>query len=167
MKLAVKAAIILSVLACLSPPLGAEIKRGDWAVGINYPGLSGKYFFSDNFSLEVRGQKGDNIFTGGLRGNLYFNPAYKTVLFSGVEADYLAFKGEESKGTGLAGEVFFGLEYFFLDNFSFQADLGPAYIHLKDNDSALTVSGIEYVVNFGFNWYPGKGNKREKEEWDQ
>jgi hypothetical protein len=162
-----KTVVVLSLFCCLVTPLRAEVHKGDWALGLNYPGLSGKYFFSDNFSLEARGQKGDDIFTGGLRGNIYFNPAYKTILFSGLEADYLTFKGEESKGTGLAGEVFFGLEYFFMDNFSFQADFGPAYIHLKDNDSSLSVSGIEYVVNFGFNWYPGKGPTRENEEWDQ
>ena len=162
-----KIAVIAALFCCLAAPARAEVHKGDWALGLNYPGLGGKYFLGEHFSLEARGQKGDDVFTGGLRGNFYFNPAYKTVLLSGVGADYLTFKGEESKGTGLAGEVFFGLEYFFLDNFSFQADFGPAYIRLKDNDTALSVSGLEYVVNFGFHWYPGRGAKQAKEEWDQ
>ena len=55
-----------------------------------------------------------------------------------------------------AGEAFLGLEYFFQKRWSLQVDGGPALISLKDRDSSLSVQGVEYVVNFGINWYFNK-----------
>ncbi len=125
------------------------------AVGLNYPGVGVKYLFSDKLSLELRGQFADDIVIGGLRGSYYFNPASDTVIFMGIESDYVSFKGAESKGNGFAEELYLGLEFFLSGHFSLQVDFGPAFIILKDKDSALSVNGIEYVVNFGTNWYFG------------
>ncbi len=87
----------------------------------------------------------------------------------GIESDYVSFKGEESKGNGFAEELYLGLEFFLLDHFSRQVDFGPAFIILKDNDSALNVNGIEYGINFGTNWYFGsqKGTSQSKAEEEE
>lgn len=126
-----------------------------WGVGLNYPGAGIKYLFNNRLSLELRGQFADDIVIGGLRGNYYFNPDSNAVLFMGIESDYVSFKGEESKGHGFAEELYLGIEFFLLSRFSLQVDFGPAFIILKDKESSLSVNGIEYVVNFGLNWYFG------------
>jgi hypothetical protein len=157
---------VLSFLMLYAMVTGEELAPR-WGVGLNYPGAGVKYLFNDKLSLELRGQFAANIVVGGFRGNYYFNPASTTVIFMGIESDYVNFKGEESKGNGFAEELYFGLEFFLLDHFSLQVDFGPAFIVLKDKDSSLTLNGIEYVVNFGTNWYFGsqKGtSQREGEE---
>ncbi len=148
------ALLVLSLLMLYTMARGEELVPR-WGVGLNYPGAGVKYLFNDKLSLELRGQFADNIVVGGVRGNYYFNPVSNTVIFMGLESDYVSFKGAESKGYGFAEELYLGLEFFLLDHFSLQVDFGPAFIILKDKNSALSVNGIEYVINFGTNWYFG------------
>lgn len=137
--------------------LYGEVAKGDLGIGINYPGVGVRYFLTDKISLEAKGQIGTDIFVGGLRGYYYFKSVEKLLPFAGLEADFVTFKGDDSEGTGFAGEIFVGGEYFFAKSFSVQLDLGPAYISLKDTkDTSESVSGLEYVVNFGINYYFGK-----------
>lgn len=134
-----------------------EVAKGDLGIGINFPGIGVRYFLSDKISLEVKGQIEKDIFVGGLRGYYYFKSKEKLLPFVGLEADFVTFKGDESEGTGFAGEIFVGGEYFFAKSFSVQLDLGPAFISLKDTkDTSESVNGLEYVVNFGINYYFGK-----------
>lgn len=155
MKNALKTALLMFFLFLPWSTITGEELMPHWGVALNYPGAGIKYLFNDQLSLEVRGQFAEDIVVGGLRGNYYFNPGNKTVLFMGVESDYVSFKGTESKGNGFAEELYLGMEFFLARYFSLQVDFGPAFIVLKDKDSALSVSGIEYVVNFGINWYFG------------
>lgn len=154
--LPVKSALFFCLLFTLSFPVYAELAKGDFGVGLNYPGLGVRYFLCDKISLEGKGQFEKDIFVGGLRGYYYFKPEAKVLPFIGLEADFVSFKGEESKGIGFAGELFVGGEYFFAKKLSLQLDFGPAYIFLKDKDTSEDVGGIEYVVNFGINYYFGK-----------
>ena len=82
----------------------------------------------------------------------------------GLEADYIGYKGKVSQGSGAAGEVFCGFEYFISPAFSFQSDFGPAYIYLKDRHNPVSVNGIEYVSNFAFTLYFG-GRKSGEGTW--
>ena len=148
---------LLFSTALLCDYIYGEVAKSDFGIGVNYPGLGARYFLSDKISLEAKGQIEKDIFVGGLRGYYYFSPKAKYLLFAGLEGDFVTFKGDESKGTGFAGEIFVGSEYFFNKKFSVQLDLGPAYISLKDTkDTTESVSGLEYVVNFGINYYFGK-----------
>ena len=131
----------------------AEVSKGDFGVGLNYPGFGARYFFSNKISGELKGQMEEDVFVGGLRGYYYFSPKAKYLLFAGLEGDFTSFKGEVSEGTGFASEVFFGGEYFFTKRFSVQLDFGPAWISLADKSTSESVSGLEYVVNFGVNYY--------------
>jgi len=131
----------------------AEAVKGDFGVGLNYPGIGIRYLFSNRLSLECKGQYADDITVAGLRGYYYLSSRANILLFTGIETDYISFKGEESEGTGIASEFFVGGEYFFIRNISIQLDIGPAYIYLKDKDVSVTVDGIEYVVNIGINYY--------------
>lgn len=162
MKYAFKTAgLLFFLLLPFSAAIGEELMPR-WGVGLNYPGAGIKYLFNDQLSLELRGQFADDIVIGGLRGNYYFNPGSNAVLFIGLESDYVNFKGEESKGHGFAEELYLGIEFFLLSHFSLQVDFGPAFIILKDKESSLSVNGIEYVVNFGVNWYFGSQQETDR-----
>jgi outer membrane protein W len=169
MKSIFKTALLLFFLLLPYYTVAGEELTPRWGVGLNYPGAGIKYLFNDKLSLELRGQFAEDIVIGGLRGNYYFNPDSNAVLFIGIESDYVSFKGEESKGNGFAEELYLGIEFFLLSHFSLQVDFGPAFIVLKDKDSSLSVNGIEYVVNFGVNWYFGSqnGTSRHKEEEEE
>jgi len=137
----------------------AGVSKGDFGVGLNYPGLGARYFFSDKMATELKVQTENNIFVGGLRGYYYFSPKAQYLLFAGLEGDFVTFKGDVSEGTGFATEVFVGGEYFFAKQLSLLLDFGTALISLADKSTSESVSGIEYVVNFGINYYFGRGGK--------
>ena len=136
---------------------GPNIRRGTIGLGLNYPGLGIRYFISDLCALEARGQADKTSAIGGLRVYDYSRPSKSMFLFWGVEADYISFKGEVSRGSGAAAELFGGFEYFALSSVSIQVDFGPAYIYLKDRHEPVSAGGLEYVANFGFNLYWGGG----------
>lgn len=154
--LMVRSALFFCLFFTFSFPVYAGFVKGDFGIGLNYPGFGVRYFLSDKISLEGKGQFEKDIFVGGLRGYYYFKPEAKVLSFVGLEADFVSFKGEESEGNGFAGELFVGGEYFFAKKLSMQLDFGPAYIFLEDKDTSEFVGDIEYVVNFGINYYFGK-----------
>ena len=141
------------------PPSDDEIGAGTFSLGVNYPGVGLKYFLSDSYALEARGQaqSGDDV--GGVRAYRYFRPG-RVLLYVGFEADYDRFKGAVSKGAGYGGEVFGGIEYLVAPHVGVQVDFGPAYIELKDASTSLTAGGLEYVMNFGVNYYFGLRERR-------
>ncbi|MFA5857890.1 MAG: hypothetical protein WC955_02375 [Elusimicrobiota bacterium] len=143
-------------LLFLAPVVYGEVVKGDIGLGLNYPGVGVRYFLSDKISLELKSQSENNIILGGFRGYWYFRPIKTILPFAGVEVDYASFKGNNSEGTGITGEVFAGIEHFFVKSFSVQLDFGPAIVSLTDKGSSESVNDLEYVVNFGINYYFGK-----------
>ncbi len=153
-----RAAFCLLVVSALCRPAvsaaaGDSISQGKFGLGLNYPGLGARYFLTDHYCLEAKGQFEKDIVVGGLRTSRYFSSTGGLFPFIGLEADYVHFKGAVSKGSGFAGELFAGGEYFFTKRFSAQLDFGPAYVSLKDRPTSSSVDGIEYVFNFGMNFY--------------
>ena len=146
--------LIQSRRVCASDFISAPGK-GAFAISLNYPGAGIKYFMSESLALEIKGQAGEGVRVGGLRLYNYFRTADRMLFFMGLEADYIDFKGEVSRGTGVAGELFGGFEYFLTPSISLQADFGPAYIYLKDRSNPVSISGVDYVANFGFSFYWG------------
>lgn len=132
------------------------IGRGDFCVGLNYPGLGMRYFLGNRLSLEIKGQHEKDITVVGMRMNFYFKRQGAVLLFAGLEGDYLKFEGNVSEGSGYAGEVFLGGETFVAKGLSLQVDIGPAFIQVKDDDTKLKEDGVEIVTNIGINYYFGK-----------
>jgi len=148
--------MLAAALAAAVSPASAAPLTGQWAAGINYPGLGLRYVTSEFTAWEARAQAESNVRVFGGRFYRYFDGGAEPVeLFYGLEADYVTYKGEVSKGTGWAGEVFIGGEVFFAKNLSFQMDAGPAYVSLTDDKTDLELGGVQYVVNFGINFYWG------------
>lgn len=147
---------LFTVFTSTAPFVFGEVEKGDIGIGVNYPGVSVKYFTSDKLALELKGQAEKNIVIGGLRGYYYFSTGKKFLPFAGLEADFISFKGLDSKGTGFAAELFVGGEYFFGKKLSLQMDMGPAFVSLADKKTHISGRGLEYVVNFAINWYFGK-----------
>jgi len=127
-------------------------------IGFNYPGLSLKHGINSKNTVEIRTQFGKDILSVGPRYYHNFSIKDKLVLFWGGEADSLRFKGRVSKGSGIAFLPFIGGEYLTSPSLGISLDIGPAYISLKDKNTAEREKGIDFVLNLGLTYYFG-GNK--------
>jgi hypothetical protein len=149
---------ILFFLIFLPITLSAETKE-KVAVGLIYPGICVKVKVKDNFYVEPRIMAEGKVFVGGVR--TYLNIKRCTgcfgkglcMLYLGSGINYTKFEGTSSKGAGYAVEGFCGAEYFLNERVSVCADFGPAYISLKDKDTGLKESGVEWVINVGASYY--------------
>jgi hypothetical protein len=130
---------------------------GSFNLDLNYPGAAVRYFPADGNALELFGQGQNKIFAGGLR--YYYYPAglaHGALLpFMAAEADFTSFKGRYSKGTGIGGGLFGGVEYFLGRRISVQTDIGALYLSIQDKNTSLGESGLEFIMNLGFNFYFG------------
>jgi hypothetical protein len=144
--------MMLGVRASAEP----MIHEGAANLDLNYPGAGARYFLSGKTAVEGRMQYEKNALSAGARYYWYppllpagsrFNP------YLGGEADYVSFKGATTDGSGWSGGAFAGIEYPVSRSFSVQADLGGQYFSVKDKGSGLTQGGLEFVLNFGVNYY--------------
>ncbi len=132
-----------------SPPAAA----GNWALGGLYPGASLKYITGGKSAWELRVQAGSGLLALGPRYYRYLTRDANPRLFLGIEADYITFKGEVSKGTGFAAGAFVGGEIFLTKQIGLLMDIGPMFINLKENDYSQSDSGMDYMVNMGIYWH--------------
>jgi hypothetical protein len=132
-------------------------EKGVKAVQVNYPGAGFRYMTSDQTAWDFRAQFADKITIAGLRLHRHFQRSSPRLsLYWGAETDFVKFRGDDSKGTGFILGPFLGGEYRMERNISFQMDVGPMWVSLKDKDTAASDSGVELVVNFGINFYFGR-----------
>jgi len=114
------------------------ISREDGALALAGPISLLKYGINPKISIEGIGAFGEGVGCYGARLYYNFNPYDRTVLSTGIEADYVSFdvgikdEKEGMKGGGFMGYLFVGGEYFFSDNFTLNLDIGPAYIGLTE-----------------------------------
>lgn len=126
---------------------------GYWALGGIYPGVALKYVTGGKSAWELRAQSGSGVLAFGPRYYRYFTQNANPRLFLGIEADYITFKGEVSKGTGFAGGAFVGGEIFLTKQIGLLMDFGPVYINLKENTYSQSERGMDYMVNLGIYWH--------------
>ena len=124
---------------------------GNWALGLVYPGGALKYR-SNNHAWELRAQAGSGVLAAGPRYYRYITNSGLR-LFWGLEADYIRFKSDESKGTGFAGGGFVGGEIPLGDKLGLALDFGPMYIRLAETTYSQSVSSTEYVLNMALFWH--------------
>lgn len=127
-----------------------------WALGLNYPGASLRLRLNERYALEGRFQAESGVWAGGFRGYRYFPTLGRVHPFAGLEGDYVGFKENNAKGSGVAGIAFAGGECFFARRLSAQLDMGAGWLGLKDDATSITDGGLEFVINVGVNLYFGK-----------
>ena len=131
-----------------SKPQTVEIKKpsatGNWALGGIYPGASLKYVTGGKSAWELRAQSGSGIFAIGPRYYRYLTQDANPRFFFGIEADYITFKGKESKGSGFAGGAFIGGEIFLTKQIGLLMDFGPMYVNLKENSPVSQLSASSF-----------------------
>jgi hypothetical protein len=146
------------ILIIFSNNVFGEENKGKFAIGLNYPGFSVRYFKSDRIAWEAKLQAETNILVVGARLNKYsdLKNNNKIQIIKGLEFDLVSFKGETTEGYGIALEVFIGGEYSISKKLSFQLDIGPALVFLMDKDyKDVKASSLEFVLNLGVNYYIG------------
>jgi hypothetical protein len=122
-----------------------------WAMGLVYPGGALK-FSSQNHAWEVKAQAGSGALAVGPRYYRYIKNSGLR-LFWGLEADYVSFKGKESKSTGFAGGGFVGGEIPLGDKLGLGMDFGPMYIKLAETKYSQSASNTEYILNMAIYWH--------------
>jgi len=122
-------------------------------IGLGNPYISIKYGFNSKCSIEAKGAFGSGITVGGTRFYHNFNPNDRTVIFMGVEGNHVSFDTNDISGNGWIGYGFVGGEYFISQKFTFNLDIGPAFISLEEDECGLSIDGVEWVFNLGVNFY--------------
>jgi hypothetical protein len=153
MKILKNTALLLFALCGFAQSSHSDISKGLTGAGLNYPGISFKYFLNDRTELEVKAQSEQGAGAVGARAYRFLKSYSSVYLFAGGELDMLTFEGEVGRGSGRVLAVFAGGEFFFRDNISLQLDLGPAMLMLNDNKYEVSESGLELILNIGVNWY--------------
>ena len=140
--------------AAAAPSFG----RGEWALSLIYPGIGVRVCALDFMPVEARVQHEGGLTAVGLRISRRTMPVGRSFAYYGLEYDYLNFETETVQGRGNYGAAFAGIETFiYEDRVSFEFDFGPAYLWMRDRGMSVSVDGIEYVLNFGFSYYFGRG----------
>lgn len=124
------------------------------SLGLGYPYISLKYGVSSHFAIEIRNTTEEGIQIIG--GRIYYNvnPFSRSVLYYGIEGDNISFSYTDQNGTGFAGYVFIGEEYFLNKTISLNLDIGPTYTKVIDeSQSSIAIEGVDWVANLGLNLY--------------
>jgi hypothetical protein len=135
-----------------------HLEKGLWNLSINYPGAGVRAFFRDDFAGEFRFQTQNKVRLLGPRFYFFMNKGAGDIpLYFVGELDHVSFKTDDSKGKGYAVALLFGGERFTRsEKFSFQFEVGPAMVRVKDSDTSLSDNEVHFVVNFGMNFFPGR-----------
>ena len=132
-------------------------------VGVTYLGGEVRYHFLNEWAAEVRyltgkassetGEVSSQVY--GLRGYRFISPVGVYRLYIGAE---LAMVNSDQKGTvyqadGVAAGGFLGFEYNVARNIYLGFDIGPYMFSLKEKQTKVTDSSLEFVVNSSLIFY--------------
>ncbi len=144
-------------------PSGPPTPRERLSIGVNYTGGQVRWRLSTRWAAEGRMQFGSadsnygkvhsQIF--GLRGYRFFPFRERMTWYAGGEAAYVKADTDSSSynTSGFAFGTFGGLEYRVLPRVSVGVDIGPYVISLKEKQTGLTSTGLDFVINTALNFY--------------
>jgi hypothetical protein len=133
------------------------------ALGVSYTGAQLRYDLSSRWAAEVRYQRGKassdqgdvsaNVF--GLRGYRSFHRRERFSFYWGGEGAYADASPARSNYhvTGLALGAFGGVEYRVMKRVTVNADLGPYVISLKEKQTNVSSTNLDFVLNTALNVY--------------
>jgi hypothetical protein len=136
-----------------------------FAVGVNYTGGQFRYRFAQKWAAESRMQIGSaDSDIGTIRAFVFGLRAYRFFPFGKSDriAWYLAGEGDYARASsheynyqvsGLAFGSVGGLEYRLTRRISLAADIGPYVISLKEQQTGISSTGLDFVVNTALIFY--------------
>jgi hypothetical protein len=134
-----------------------------WAAGASYTGFQLRYQFSCRWAVEGRAQFGSadsdygkvssKVF--GIRGYRFFPFRDYLAWYTGGEVAYARAQSDttsyETKGFAAGG--FGGMEYRIAKRVSVGVDIGPYIISLRETQTQMTQTSLDFVVNTAINFY--------------
>jgi hypothetical protein len=136
-----------------------------FAVGANYTGGQFRYRFAGRWAVESRIQFGSadsnigtiHAFVYGLRTYRFFpfGKSDRIVWYLAGEGDYANASSHEYNYdvSGYAFGSVAGVEYRLARRISLAADIGPYVIALKEKESGVSSTGLDFVVNTALIFY--------------
>jgi hypothetical protein len=146
-------------------PSGPTLPNQRFAIGVNYTGGQFRYRLSPKWAAEGRIQFGSadsdygtvhsNVF--GLRGYRFLSVGHseRIAWYLGGEGAYAKASSQSYNysTSGFAFGSFGGLEYRLTKRLSAAADIGPYVISLKEKETGLTSTGLDFVINTALIFY--------------
>ena len=136
---------------------GPTIPNEHLLVGLNYTGGQVRWKFSSRWAVEGRYQQGKTSSNygdvksqvAGLRLYRYFQRTNQFALYAGPDFDHAEAKTETSnfKTTGFVAGAFGGAQYRITPWLSIDADIGPYVISLKEQQTNLSSTNLDFVLN--------------------
>ena len=135
----------------------AQARPHRWGLGINYTGAQLRYSRNRRWMWEGRYQQGKassdygrvtaQVF--GFRGYRNFWGRRGWPLYAGSELAYVTAKTNSSAYAtkGFAAGAFGGVEYYVGKRLSVNADIGPYVITLREKQTDLTQTTLDFVLN--------------------
>jgi hypothetical protein len=134
-----------------------------WAVGLSYTGGQVRFQPSSRWAMEARLQFGSadsdygrvesNVF--GLRGYHFYPFREHLALYAGGEAAFVKAESQSTsystKGFALGG--FGGMEYRVARRVSVGFDIGPYMISLRESQTGMTQTSLDFIINTAVNFY--------------
>ena len=137
-----------------------ELKR-KLGVGFAYIGGLIRYGFLKHWSAELHylvGSADSNDGTVnskliGTRGYRHFRVDHRLQFYTGLGFDFASADSISIKSNGYLSGGFVGTEYYIFPRLSLGLDLGAYYLSLKDKNSSISDSGIDFILNTFLNFY--------------
>jgi hypothetical protein len=142
-------------------PSGAPAHR--LALGFSFIGGQVRWSFTKKWAAEFQFQTGKaSSHYGDVRANVFGLRAYRFLknwrrmaFYAGPEVAYAEATAEEAsyKTTGMVIGAFGGFDYYVAKRFSLGIDIGPYLISLKEKQTGLSQTNLDFVVNATLNWH--------------
>ncbi len=133
----------------------AEFPNHRWAVLGTYGGAGLRYAVSPRISGEGRVLLGDGLAFSGRGTYLMEKPGWKVRPLGGMEMSVLSpYRGEGQRGVALL--LFVGGEVRLGKRLTFQVDMGPAGLRVKEENGHKEEWDYQNVLNVSLNYYFGK-----------
>ena len=140
--------------------VGLTYLGGSLRVGFLKSWTAESHFYYDKTSAD-NGDVTSNV--AGARLYRCFRAGQKLEPYAGVEGDYVSAKLKDSASynsgsssystSGTAFGAFGGVEYYFLKRLSICLDAGTFYVSLKEKQTGLKDSGVDFVFSSSVNFY--------------
>jgi hypothetical protein len=134
-----------------------------FAVGVSYTGAQMRYQFTPKWAAEYRYQTGKaSSDYGDIKSTVLGLRIYRFIPFRRALSWYLGGDGAYAHAnagstdynvSGFAMGAYGGMEYRLIPRLAIGADIGPYVISLKEKESGLSQTTLDFVINTAINFY--------------